>query len=168
MKKGAAFILLSVLFVAQVATSATIVSTVNLSRSYQGGGISFNYPQDWLAWDAAEFAQIRNSGMAQGIDLLVMLKTANGQSILQVGKKKNLLSFDAYLQEKKAYAASVSAKGEDIMGYHYVKYTIEPVKIPATRALKGYAERSDGSVGISYQFLANGAEFNLNFIYRNK
>lgn len=139
-----------------------------LSSHYEGANLSFDYPGAWLHWEKESFNRIKDNIKAQsGADLLVMLKTQDASRVMQVIRTQNQASFDSFYQTKKQFADEVSTKGMDVTGFHYNKYTLKKVQLPnRLNCLLGYAEKQNGETGISYQFLSDGSELDVNFLYQ--
>ena len=152
-----------------VETPPTPNTEIQLDNYFEGGGISFNYPKDWVSWEKASLDQMRSYLKSQmGADLITMLKTRDETCVLQIAKQRNTSSFSSFYQEKKEVADQVSAEGMKVMGYRYTKYSVEVVELPGIqKAVLGYAEREGGQTGVSYQFLSDGYEYNVNFIYKS-
>ena len=56
----------------------------------------------------------------------------------------------------------------DVAGFHYNKYTIKKVQLPnGQNCLLGYAEKQNGEIGVIYQLLSDGYEFDVNFLYQS-
>jgi len=156
------------LFVYQIEAEEKTSTPTKLDQKYQGGGISFYYPREWVSWEKNSFDRMRDFAKSQqGMDLLVMLKENNETVVLQVGKQQNLLSFEKFFNEKKNFADYVTAKGAEYMGFRYTNYFVEAINLSNIgRTMLGYTERSDGSGAVTYQFLDSGFEYDFNFIYK--
>jgi hypothetical protein len=152
-----------------MATLPTPDTEIQLDNHFEGGGVSFNYPKDWVSWGKTNLDQMRSYLKSQmGADLITMLKTRDEACVLQIAKQRNTSSFSSFYQGKKEIADQVSTEGMKVMGYRYTKYSVEVVELPGNqKAVLGYAEREDGQTGVSYQFLSDGYEYNVNFIYKS-
>ena len=141
---------------------------VELEKHFEGSGLSFDYPEAWVSWEKASFEQMRSAMKAQGIDLIALLRAKDETCVMQVAKRRNASSFDSLYQGKKEVADEVTSEGIEIMGFRFVKYTVEVIDLPASgKAILGYAEQESGDTGISYQVLSGGYEYNINFIYES-
>jgi hypothetical protein len=148
---------------------ASTNSKNELASHFESANLSFDYPKEWLHWEKESFNRIKDNAKAQsGADLLVFLKNPDATRLLQIIKAQNQASFDSFYKTKKEFADEVSTKGMDIAGFHYNKYTLEKVQLlNGQNCLLGYAEKQNGEIGISYQFLSDGYEVDVNFLYQS-
>ena len=98
-----------------------------------------------------------------------MIRSEDGTQVLQIVKSANPLSFDKFYEEKKKVADQVSTEGIEIMQQHYHKYAVAIVELPVYGKVAFIkAEKDNGEIGISYQLLSGGYEYDLNFIYKER
>jgi hypothetical protein len=142
----------------------------SLEKHFQADDISFDYPKDWVSWEKTSFERIRNLIKSQRVDadLLVLLKSPDGSCIFQVVKLPNSSSFDSFYRDRKAFADQVTAQGIEIMGERYLRYSVTTVDLPSNQKfLLSHAEKPNGETAINYQFLSDGYEYDVNFIYKS-
>jgi hypothetical protein len=140
-----------------------------LSNHFQGGGISFDYPANWKDWDKQSLQRARAVFQTQGSELLALYRSPDNMAAVQLIKTKNSSAFDDFLRGKKAVADQVTQKGMQVGSQKIVKYEVTAASLPnSIKAVFGRAENSNGEMAVSCQFLINGFEYDLNFIYKNK
>jgi hypothetical protein len=135
--------------------------SIELASHFEGADISFDYPKEWLKWEGDSFAQFKNRMKSEvGVDVVVTLESKDKLRALQIFKRQNPSTFDAFYQNKKEFADKAAAKG--------INSSLKKATLPnGKECLLGYIEDQNGKVGISFQFLLDGYEYNIVFMYTN-
>lgn len=138
-------------------------SSTNLDQSFQGKGISFRYPKDWIISNE-DLNALQTQLKPQGIDLLIVLKTKGEDFGMSITRQQNSSSFESFLEGKKSVSKETTSSSEE-----FEKYTVESITLPDIgNAVLGISKKKNGQFGISYQFLSDGYEYDVNFLYFNR
>lgn len=150
-------------------SSAGRTSALSKTR-FNGSHVFFDYPQEWSTWDEESFGRVKRVLESQGVELLVLFKMVDDGSAFTVTRNLNPSTFEQFYKDKKEIADRVTNQGVEIMGERYTKYSVKKTLDfgDDARTLLSQAEKPGGETAISYQFLSDNYEYNINFIYPSR
>ncbi len=128
-------------------------STPPTEKSFKAGGISFKYPAVWHQLSQETVDQVRRAVKHPESEILGMFKTPDELVVISIIRGKNSANFDDFYRQK------VEAKAE-----------VAAITLPnGSKAIRQYASDPSTKMRLaSYQFLANGYEYDVNFIHKDK
>jgi hypothetical protein len=150
--------------------AASVATPGTAYTQYTGPSFTFLYPAYLQVPPPERFdiEKVRAMLAPQGVEILTVLMSQDGDRSLQVSRSRSNATFADLLQQKTNLAASINSQSMNVMGNQFVKFAVDEVQLPDGRAcLRGYGTKSDGQVGITLEFLEQGFDYALQFIYKN-
>jgi len=145
-------------------------SYVQLSH-FEVDGIAFDYPSVLTIPDKTKFdvEKVREMMRPSGVEILNIVMSADMNTTIQVARTKRDTSIDALYEEKNSLAYEINKGGVNVMGYQYTKFTVDKTQLSGNvQALSEYGEKANGEVALALEFLNEGYDYTLMFIYKNR
>jgi hypothetical protein len=142
-----------------------------LSQHYSYQSLSFDYPSYLSIPDKEKFdvEKVREMLRPSGVDMLTILMSTDMDLAIQVARTKRSILFDSLYQEKMVLAGEINRGGVNVMGEQYTKFVVEKSHLSGgTQALYEYGEKTNGEVAVTFEFLNEGFDYALMFIYKNR
>lgn len=132
--------------------------------------ISFDCPSYMAVPDKNEFdvEKVRDTLRPSGVEILVILMSADMSTTLQLAKTERDISMSSLYEEKKSLADEINKGGRNIMGEDYTKLAVERIQLTGdVQALSEHGEKANGEVAEVVEFLNEGYDYSMMFIYKN-
>jgi len=163
--KAAVLVLVSTFAVSVAEAGEAVLS------HFQSENLSFDYPASLAIPPKARFdiEKVREMVKPSGVEILTILMSPDMTTAIQVARTKRDISFDALYQEKKSLADEINKAGVKVMGDQYTKFTVEKTQFSGkVQTLSEYGEKANGEVAFSYEFLNEGYDYTLMFMYKSR
>jgi hypothetical protein len=132
--------------------------------------ISFDCPSYMAVPEKKDFdvEKVRDTLRPSGVEILVILMSADMDTTIQLAKTKRDISMSSLYEEKKSLADEINEGGRNVMGEDYTKLTIERARVAGdVQALSEHGEKANGEVAEVVEFLNEGYDYSMMFIYKN-
>lgn len=155
-----------------------ILSTATASPALSGASwqrhtyppISFDCPSYLAVPDKKNFdvEKVRDTLRPSGVEVLVILMSPDMNTTIQLAKSERDISMSSLYEEKKSLADKINVVGQNVMGEEYTKLTIERTQLANdVQALSEHGEKADGEVADVVEFLSEGYDYTMMFIYKS-
>lgn len=139
--------------------------------SFLSPDVSFDYPAFLTIppKTCLDIDKVKEMQKPYGVELLTLLMSSDQRTVLQLGRSKKDATFDSLYKEKKDLASQINSSGVSMMGEQFTKFTVEKLQLSGSvPALFEYGEKANGEVAFIIEFLKNGYDYALLFIYKNR